>query len=316
MLHSKFYSLLTLLVSFLVVLLSSFTISNNTQQTSLTTFRDVEYTNVDGISLKLDLYVPNHEGPFPVVVWIHGGAWSSGDKSNPPALREVSRGYAVVSINYRLSSQAIFPAQINDCKAAIRWLRAHAAQYNLNPNRIAAWGRSAGGHLAALLGTSGDVSDLEDFSQGNASVSSQIQAVIDWFGPTDVLQMDAQALPCSSICHDCPNSPESRLVGCPIQTCPDRAARANPIRYITADAPPFLIHHGTEDCAVPPMQSQILYDALQLMGVDATLLYLEGAGHGGPEFRDPAILAEVDAFLDQKLGVRNQESGVRSQKVF
>ena len=145
---------------------------------------------------RLDLYVPAEaDAPLPVIVWIHGGAWLGGSKEmGVPALPFVGKGYAVASINYRLSQHAVFPAQIEDCKAAIRWLRANARTYNLNAGRIGVWGASAGGHLVALLGTSGGVEDF-DGKGGNADRSSRVQAVVDFFGPTDFLQMDAPQTP-------------------------------------------------------------------------------------------------------------------------
>ena len=266
------------------------------------TFRDVEYASVDGIPLLLDLYLPSTDnGPAPVIVWIHGGGWRVGTKTGGPAVRQSLRGYAVASIDYRLSDVATHPAQINDCKAAIRWLRAHAGEYNLNPDRIAAYGSSAGGHLAAFLGTSGDVAELEGNVGGNLEFSSRVQAIVDWYGPSELLTMDAQALPCSGVCHTCAGSPESLMVGCTITSCPDVANAASPIRYVTSDDPPFLIHHGTNDCTVPPLQSQVLRDALASMDVDVSLTFLEGAGHGGPEFASASISAEVDAFFDRVL---------------
>src|SRR5260370_175607 len=283
-----------------------------TQQNSYTSYLDLEYANINSTSLKLDLYVPNAGGPFPVVVWVHGGGWQTGDKSDPtPAIREVNRGYAVVSINYRLQvlhpapldPNLVFPVQIKDCKAAVRWLRANASRYNLDPNRIGAWGESAGGYLSSLLGTSGGVTDLEDMSEGNASFSSRVASVVDWYGPTDFLQEDAQTAPeCGPVCHNCAISGESYLIGCAIQTCPVLTERANPINYVTADDAAFLIMHGTADCEVPAGQSQLLYNALQGAGLDATINFVQGAGHGGQEFADPALLAQVDTFLDRTLG--------------
>jgi acetyl esterase/lipase len=283
-----------------------------TQQNSYTSYLDLEYANVNSTSLKLDLYVPNTGGPFPVVIWVHGGGWQTGDKSDPtPAIREVNRGYAVVSINYRLQilhpapldPNLVFPVQIQDCKAAVRWLRANAGLYNLDPNRIGAWGESAGGHLSSLLGTSGGVTDLENLNEGNASFSSRVTSVVDWYGPTDFLQMDAQSLPeCGPVCHNCAESPESYLIGCALQTCPALTQRANPISYVTQDDAAFLIMHGTADCQVPAGQSQLLYNALQGRGLDVAINFVQGAGHGGPEFTDPVLLAQVDAFFDRTLG--------------
>jgi acetyl esterase/lipase len=268
------------------------------------TFLDLEYGRFGNESLRLDLYLPEGQGPFPLIVWIHGGGWASGDKDlspNSPQIRQTNRGYAVASINYRLSHQAKFPAQIEDCKAAVRWLRAHAGQYKLDPARIAAWGASAGGHLAALLGTSGDMSALE--GSGNPGYSSRLNAVVDWFGPTDLLKMAADSLPfpCNVIDHDAPFSPESLLIGCAIQTCPDKTQLANPIRYVSADDPPFLIMHGTRDCLVGPPQSQRLRDALAAAGVSVILKLIEQAGHGGSEFDDAENRKLVEDFLDQTL---------------
>jgi acetyl esterase/lipase len=271
------------------------------------TLRDLEYARVNNKSLRLDLYLPdNATGPLPLIVWIHGGGWVSGSKdldANGPQLWEVSRGYAVASIDYRLSLEAKFPAQIEDCKAAIRWLRAHAAQYNLDVNRIAATGASAGGHLAALLGTSANVSELEGAAGGNLDHSSRVQAVVDWFGPVDLLRMsdDSLPLPCAALDHNSPLSPESLLIGCAIQTCPNRTERANPIHYVNGDEPPFLILHGTEDCLVGPHQSERLRDALQAAGIVATLKFVEGAGHGGAEFSNAENQRLVDDFFDQML---------------
>lgn len=264
------------------------------------TFKDVEYARAGSKRLLLDLYLPEGAGPFPVIVWIHGGSWLSGDKEGGPAIRQASRGYAVASINYRLSYEAKFPAQLEDCKAAVRWLRANAAAYNLDINRVAAWGSSAGGHLAALLGTTADVVDLEG-DLGNTTFSSRVQTVIDWYGPVDLLKMNRQALPCNVIDHDSVLSPESLLIGCAIQTCKEKTERANPIRYITADDPPFLILHGSADCLVSPLQSQNLYDALRASGLSSTLVFLQGAGHGGDAFDSSETLKTVDDFLDLHL---------------
>jgi len=269
------------------------------------TLRDLEYARIGNDSLELDLYLPEGEGPFALIIWVHGGGWTSGNKTlspNAPQLRQITRGYAVASIDYRLSQQAKFPAQIEDCKAAVRWLRAHAVEYNLEPGRFAAWGSSAGGHLAALMGTSGGVGGLEG-SGGNPGHSSSVQAVVDWFGPTDLLRMSTDSLPfpCNVIDHDSPFSPESLLIGCAIQTCPNKTEAANPIRYVSADDPPFLIMHGDRDCLVGPPQSRRLHDALAAAGVEASLKFIAGAGHGGSEFDEPENRKLVDDFFDEHL---------------
>lgn len=262
---------------------------------------DVTYAKVDGIELQLDIYEPQDQADhrLPLVVWVHGGAWRAGDKRNCPAIFLTGQGYVVASINYRLTSQAIFPAQIYDCKAAIRWLRAHADEYSIHPERVGVWGASAGGHLVALLGTSGDVADLSDPELGHADQSSRVQAVCDFFGPTDFLQMDAHAPAGAKLVHDAPNSPEAALIGGPIQDHPDQVARANPITYVTEDDPPFLIMHGDQDPLVPMHQSQLLAEALVRAGVDVQFRRMRGLGHGFGNNR--SVAATVQAFFDRVL---------------
>jgi acetyl esterase/lipase len=266
--------------------------------TGIKALRDLEYAKPDGKPQLLDLFVPEKaDGPLPLIVWIHGGAWSAGSKNGTPAMGQLRRGYAVASINYRLSQEAIFPAQIYDCKAALRWLRAHAKQYNLDPKHIGVWGSSAGGHLVALLGTSGDVKELEG-DEGNLDQSSRVQAACDWFGPTDFCQMAAHAPPDSRMQHDTANSPESKLIGGPIQENKDKVAKANPITYVSKDDPPFLIMHGDKDPLVPHHQSELLNDALKKAGVDVTFKTVEGAGHG---FGGPEVMKTVEEFFDKHL---------------
>lgn len=262
------------------------------------TFQDLVYARAGDADLPLDLYLPEGaSGPLPVVVWVHGGAWRAGSKENPRALRLLERGYAVASINYRLSQEAIFPAQIHDCKAAVRWLRAHAGEYGLDPDRFGAWGASAGGHLVALLGTAANEPQLEG-ELGYPGESSAVQAVCDFFGPTDFSRMDDVP---GTMDHDAPDSPESSLIGAPVQERPDLVALANPITYIGPDTPPFLIVHGDCDFTVLLNQSQFLYRALRVAGVDATFHIVEGAGHGlngASEGQRAEIAALVNAFLD------------------
>lgn len=244
--------------------------------------RDLAYVPNGHERQKLDLYLPAKGEKLPLIIWVHGGAWVGGSKDRCPALPLLAEGYAVASINYRLSQHAIFPAQIEDCKAAIRWLRANAAQYRLNPDRFGAWGSSAGGHLVALLGTAGDVQEFE--VGGHTDVSSRVQAVCDWFGPTDMTQMSKFK---STMDHDAANSPESKLLGGPVQERRQQAARANPITFVTKDDPPFLIMHGDQDPLVPMNQSELLAAALKQAGVEHTFHVVKGAGHGfgGPEIQ-------------------------------
>jgi uncharacterized protein (TIGR03437 family) len=265
--------------------------------------RDADYAAGGRSDQTLDLDVPDGSGPFPLLIHVHGGGWRSGEKSGGrPAQvvrpRMLQLGIAFASINYRLSGEAIFPAQINDCKAAVRWLRANASRYRLDPGRFAVWGTSAGGHLAALMGTSGGVPDFEDARLGNPGVSSLVQAVIDWYGPTDFAAMDATLPPsCRPGNHGTPNSAESRLLGCTPGKCPELAGWASPLSYISPDDPPFLIMHGTNDCTVPAEQSRVMAERLMGVGVPAALRYLPGDGHGGPQFWADGGQLLVEDFL-------------------
>ncbi|HSG40566.1 MAG TPA: Calx-beta domain-containing protein, partial [Thermoanaerobaculia bacterium] len=211
------------------------------------------------------------------------------------------------SIDYRLSGTAVWPAQIQDCKGAIRWLRANAATYNLDPNRFGVWGSSAGGHLVAHLGASGGVGtvtvggatvDLEGATGGNLDRSSRVQAVVDWFGPTDLLQMRFHP---SGIAHDDPNSPEGRLIGGAVPDNPDLVATVNPITFLSPDDPPFLLMHGTVDNSVPFAQSELLHRALVTRGLRSTFVPILGAGHGGGGFNSQATQDTVNSFWDTHL---------------
>lgn len=258
----------------------------------------------------LDLWLPpNATGPVPLVIFIHGGAFKGGDKAmeagNVQAL--LDRGYAVATVNYRLSGEAPFPAAVQDVKAAVRHLRANASTYGINPDQIVAWGESAGGNLAAMLGVTGGQasSQLDDPSLGNAGVSSAVQAVVDWFGPTDFLSMDSQrsSTKCTSPeSHDPASSPESLYVGAAIQTVPDQAKAASPLTYVASATtlPVFVIAHGDSDCQIPPAQSQSLHDALVTKGAKATLTILPGAAHGDPQF-STQVTPTID-ILDQTFG--------------
>ncbi len=275
------------------------------------TFPDLAYASVSSTQ-RLDLYLPPvGDGPFPLVIWVHGGGWETGDKeltAAPFPLGLLDHGFALASVNYRLSGEATFPAPIHDVKAAVRWLRANAAQYRLDPNRFGAWGSSAGGHLVALLGTSTGAAALEGSELGNAGVSSRVQAVVDWFGPTDLSRLaeDAEAVGCSSLAiriHTSPQSPEARMMGAPIDDRPDLAAVANPVTYVSADDPPYLIQHGAIDCIVPLPQSDDLEGALEtaLGAGGVSFIVLPATGHSGPAFYTDANLERVFAFFDQVL---------------
>jgi acetyl esterase/lipase len=193
-------------------------------------------------------------------------------------------------VEYRLSQEAIFPAQIHDCKGAVRWLRANAQKYHLDRNRFVAWGASAGGHLVALLGTSGGVAELEG-NVNDLKESSRVQAVIDWFGPADLPHMGEAE---SYVRHNAADSPEAKLIGGAIPENMDKAARASPTTYASKEAPPFLIMHGDRDFEVPFNQSERLYDALKKAGAEVTFIPMKGAGHG---FGGPQAMGPVREFL-------------------
>ncbi len=269
--------------------------------TGVIAHRDLAYVTSGHERQKLDLYLPEQGENHPLIIWIHGGAFRMGSKEgnpdNPLYFEYVAQGYALASNNYRLSQHAIWPAQIEDCKAAVRWLRAHASEYNLDPERFAAWGPSAGGHLVAMLGTAGHVSEFEVGE--HLDVSSRVQCVVDYFGPTDFLQMDAQRPPDGMI-HNAPDSPESELVGGNIQEHPEKVARANPITYVTAEVPPFLIVHGDADPLVPYGQSRLLVEALEKVSADVTFYTVPGGGHGG--FTDPEVPKLTANFLAKHIG--------------
>lgn len=258
--------------------------------------RDVAYITNGHARQKLDLYRTKGGKNLPLIINVHGGAFRAGSKSDGVPAEYLAQGYAVASIDYRLSQDAIYPAQIQDCKAAVRWLRANAAKYGMDANRFAAWGSSAGGHLAAMLGTTGDV---KAFDVGeNLHVSSRVQAVVDYFGPTDFLQMDAHRMP-NGQQHDPAGSPESQLIGGALQDNQERAAQANPITFVTQAAPPFLICHGDADPLVPHHQSELLVAALQKAGVPVSFYTVAGAGHGG--FKDPKVAELTRTFLAKHL---------------
>jgi acetyl esterase/lipase len=262
-------------------------------------YKDRPYASINGKDLLLDIYVPEVDTrPCPVVIWIHGGAWVSGNKSNPPASNLIHAGFFVVSINYRLSGEAIWPAQIYDCKAAVRWVRAHGAEYGMDLNHIGVWGSSAGGHLVAMLGSSGGITNLEGDVGGNTAYSSNVQAVCDWFGPANFLTICDYP---SNLKHCDTNSPESMLLGCTLPECPEKATEVSPITYVSSDDPPILIMHGDQDNTVPYHQSVELDLAYQAIDHDCTFLTLQGAGHGGAQFNSQQTITQVTEFFNQHL---------------
>jgi acetyl esterase/lipase len=261
-----------------------------------------EYAVAGGVSLMLDLYTPAAgTGPFPILVSVAGDHWDDGDKALSRAIPFASRGYAVASIEVRRSSTAKFPAQVQDAKAAIRWLRANAARFNLDPSRVAIWGSGSGGHVAALVGTGGDVVSLDDLTLGNPAFSSRVQAAIVTSAPIDLLQLQRDSLTCNTSNYDSSGSVVSLLLGCSVQTCPATATSANPITYISRDDPPFLLMHGTSDCTYPSAQADSFARALRSASVDTTLSLYPSIGHTSAFWDSAAVINEVAAFIEGKL---------------
>lgn len=257
----------------------------------------------------LDIYYPeNCKGPYPVIAHFHGGAFKFGtqrDVNLRPILRALSRGYAVVSVQYRMSGEAHFPALIWDAKASIRFIRANAEKYCLDGDRIAAWGPSSGGYIVSMLGVTGDNPAFEDLSMGNSHVNSSVQAVVDWCGPCGgFLNMDTSILKSGIGCadHNDEGSPESLIMGAQITKIPELVSLACPCRYAHKEAPPFLIHHGEADPIVPVAQSAALAQALKNAGASVTLETFTGRGHHGePWYEETWLSDKVLDFLDSIL---------------
>ncbi|MEK6233107.1 MAG: alpha/beta hydrolase fold domain-containing protein, partial [Planctomycetales bacterium] len=256
---------------------------NNTAAGSsdkMTVVKDVEYHRAGGAPLLLDLYRPaKAKGRLPTVMWVHGGGWKNGSKNRCLATWLVEHGYAVASINYRLTDQAQWPAQIDDCRAAVRWLRTHADQHGLDGDHIGAWGSSAGGHLVAVLGTLAPPK--------NEQTSSRVQAVCDWYGPSDLLTMPPNVLSKGKTLEDIANSNGAKLLGGTVRDLPELAKQASAFHQVSRDDPPFLIMHGDKDPGVPIEQSQRLHAKVQAKGASSTLHVVKGAGHGGKAFQSP-----------------------------
>lgn len=236
--------------------------------------RDVAFAEVQGSTLRMDIFYPEKtDGPAPVVLQIHGGAWSSHNKQAVDYYSDIKplieAGFLVASIDYRLAPQFKYPAQLEDTKAAVRFLRAHSEDYDIDPDRIAAMGRSAGGHLASLLGLTSGSAELEGHG-GNQDTSSRVAAVIDLYGPADLGFADTgKAIAMELIT--------------PTFGTSDRGAeilrRASPVYQVSPDDPPFLIIQGEKDTVVPPYQSRELFQRLQAAGVYTQLVMVKNAGH-------------------------------------
>jgi acetyl esterase/lipase len=263
---------------------------------------DLPYAASDNPRQRLDLLLPRTnpgDPPRPLVVFVHGGGWRNGDKQSGQVrvARFVATGkYIGATIGYRLSNDATWPAQVHDCKAAIRWLRANAEKYGIDKDRIAVMGTSAGGHLVAMLGVSQRVRGLEGTIGPHLDQSSRVTCVVDQYGPTELLTMDDYP---GRLTHNDAGSPESLLVGGPIQQNKATSRNASPLTHVSRDDVPILIVHGTDDPLVPFNQSERFLKALVKAGVDAHLIQMTDGGHGG--FNSRELDSRVNTFLENHL---------------
>jgi acetyl esterase/lipase len=269
-------------------------------------FTDIAYTEpdpADTVGNLLDIYLPDRpDGDVvPLVIFTEGSAWfaDNGKVSGAAWAAELNpHGYAVAGVSVRSSAQTRFPGQLHDIKAAIRFLRSHADEYGIDPDRIAIAGFSSGGWTAAIAGVTGDAADPElEGTTGVTGVSSRVQAVVTLSPPTAFKLMDAQATEFSVLVHGVPDSPEALVTGCagyptgPLDEACTAAELANPVQYVSSDDPPFLMFHGDEDPLLPPGQSQVLFDALAAACVDATFHLVGGEDHNYDYLADPDRVA-------------------------
>jgi acetyl esterase/lipase len=259
--------------------------------------RDIVFAKVDGVELRLDLHLPQGVENPPLIMFIHGGGWTHGNRKCCKLRWAADHGYAVASLEYRLSQQAVFPAQIHDCKGALRWLRAHQDEYGYDAERVVVAGASAGGHLAALVGVSGGVAELEGATADHLDRSSRVQGVIDYFGPADFL-LRAHSQPSKT---EDPEGSVYKLLGGPVSKHEDLARLASPVTHVDAGDPPLLILHGGEDPVVLPAQSERLHAVYQEHKLESKLLIIPGKMHGWrsstPEERETVL-----DFLARHLG--------------
>jgi acetyl esterase/lipase len=267
---------------------------------------DVKYIPNGDPAQSLDVYYPEKapEKPLPLLIWIHGGGWMAGSKSEMPYMSELQRGYVLASIEYRFSNKALFPAQIQDCQAAIRWLRGNAKKYHIDPDHIGVGGASAGGHLSALVGTSGGKNAFPALGESKDQ-SDRVQAVCDIFGPTDFCSVVKQAeedKKAKNIFGKWDGTdPYSRLIGGKPGDDKAKCEAVSPVHYVSKDNPPFLILHGDRDTLVPYAQSVELAGLLEKAGVPVVLQRIPNGGHGGAEFALPAVTKLTSTFFDKYL---------------
>jgi acetyl esterase/lipase len=257
--------------------------------------KNIEYARVSSGPLRLDLYTPkNFTNRLPVIVWLFGGGWEMGSKDFCPIAYMAAQNVAIVSINYRLSGVAPFPAQIFDCKGAVRWLRANADKYQLDADHIGIFGASAGGHLAALLGTTAGNAPLEGDVGGNLNFSSRVQCVCAFYPPTDL-----DLLVTNAAARNSATTMVGKLLGGPLNQNLPLAALASPLRFVSQDSAPFFLLHGKKDSLVPVQQSELFYDALKKAGVEAHLVIVPDKGHG--IIAPPDAARQIYKFFDSHL---------------
>lgn len=259
--------------------------------------RGLLFARVDGTELKLDLYRPDGP-PAGVIVWVHGGAWRSGSRAGVDLKELVALGWAIASVDYRLSPQARFPAQVHDIKAAVRWLRARSGEFGLPPARFVIAGSSAGGHLAALVGVTNRHPDLEGNVGEDRATTSDVQAIVDLFGASNLTTILAQSTP-HGLSVRVPAL--ELLLGAQPDAAPKLARLASPVFHVDTGDPPLLLMHGDADPQMPIEQSHELAQAYQRAGRPVDFRVLPGAGHGGPAFTSDENLRWIDAFLRRHL---------------
>ncbi|MDB5391498.1 MAG: Acetyl esterase/lipase [Planctomycetaceae bacterium] len=268
--------------------------------------RDISYVTNGDEAQRLDLYLPEKppERPLPLIVHIHGGGWMGGSKFPCGVANMVNQGYAVASVEYRFSQKAVFPAQIQDCQAAIRWLRANSKQYHIDPDQIGVVGGSAGGHLSALVGTAGGKKAFPSIG-GNEDQSDRVQCVCDIYGPTNFATVIQQAEADKNVRNvfkfNKPGDPYSSLIGTSLDADKQKTEAVSPVHYVSKETPPILILHGTHDSLVPYAQSEELVAALKSQGIEVWLQTLPGSGHGGPAFGKPPVISLMKNFFDKHL---------------
>jgi acetyl esterase/lipase len=259
----------------------------------------VPYATVDGKPLLLDLYLPAGVTRPPLFIWVHGGAWRSGSRANPPTAFVTQQGFALASLDFRQSTDAPFPAMAHDIKAAVRFLRAHASSYGYNADRVAIGGDSSGAHLALLVGVSGGVDSLEGTLGDDRSQSSRVQAIVDYYGASNLTTILAQSTPFGLGVRE---PALQLLLGALPDKAVDLAKLASPVFHVDASDPPLLIFHGDQDPQMPINQSQEIQGVYERLGLDVTFVVVHGSAHGGNAFYRDANQTKTLAFLRRTIG--------------